>query len=225
MAAPPDLVADLAAAVADLGERHSRVLVGIDGPDAAGKSILADRLSDALTGDVVRASIDRWHHPADVRRRAGALSPLGYYRDSFDLAGLDRELLHPFQAGYPAVRTQAYDHCVERTVEAHPAPVAARSVLVLDGVFLLRPELRPRWTLAVRLEIPPAETLRRALLRDVAAFGSAAEVRTRYEKRYLPAQALYDAEVDPRLHAHVVVDNTEPDLPRVTKWAVPSAPR
>jgi DNA-binding beta-propeller fold protein YncE len=82
-----------------------------------------------------------------------------------------------------------------------------RAVLVVDGVFLLRPELAPLWTLSVYLRVSPEESLRRALVRDVALMGSADEVRRRYRDRYLPGQALYRAEADPEAFADVVLDN------------------
>ena len=69
--------------------------------------------------------------------------------------------------------------------------VPERAVLVFDGVFLLRPELRELWDLSVYLRVPSSIVLERALVRDVGVLGSPAEVRRRYEARYLPGQALY----------------------------------
>jgi uridine kinase len=56
-----DLGQQLAAAVVDLAadRDRDRVLVGIDGPDAAGNTTLADRLADALPEPVLRVSADR----------------------------------------------------------------------------------------------------------------------------------------------------------------------
>ncbi|UOY02772.1 hypothetical protein [Blastococcus sp. PRF04-17] len=80
-----DVVARLADAVADLALGRDRVLVGIDGPDAAGKTTLADELSEALPGPVLRVSADDHVHPAPRRYWRGELSPEGYYGDLFDL--------------------------------------------------------------------------------------------------------------------------------------------
>jgi uridine kinase len=52
-------------------------------------------------------------------------------------------------------------------------------VLVFDGVFLLREELRPYWTLSVFLNVSPDESLRRGINRDAQLFGSEAEARGR----------------------------------------------
>ena len=80
----------------------------------------------------------------------------------------------------------------------------------MDGVFLLRPELRDAWEFALFVRVSPEETLRRALVRDLGLFGSAEEVERRYRTRYLPGQQLYLDEARPLEHADAVVLNDEP---------------
>jgi len=99
-------------------------------------------------------------------------------------------------------------------------PVRERAVLVVDGVFLHRPELRGHWHLSVHLHVPEEHTLRRAAVRDRELMG--AEVERRYRVRYLPGQALYRREVDPAATADVVVDNTDPAAPVVLRWGLPA---
>ena len=76
--------------------------VAIDGPDAAGKTTLADELArelHALGKDVIRASIDGFHRPRKHRYRRGRLSARGYLEDSFDLDALRTALLEPLGPG------------------------------------------------------------------------------------------------------------------------------
>jgi uridine kinase len=219
-----DLVARLAAAVVTLAERRARVLVGVDGPDAAGKTTLADLLADALDVPTVRVGVDGFHRPRADRYRRGELSAEGYLRDSFDDALLVEGCLRPFHAGARRVRTAGFDHRTDTERRAY-AGVPARAVLVVDGVFLLRPPLREWWTLAVYLAVSPGESLCRALRRDTDLFGSPEEVRRRYGGRYLPAQALYRREVDPERLAHVVVDYERPRAPVPLRWAPPDGAR
>ena len=217
------LVNRLAAAVDQLLEQRPRVLVGIDGADAAGKTTLADRLAAEVASDVVRGSIDAFHNPVGVRRRRGELSPEGYYRDAFDCRTLVDDLLEPFAAGRATVATSSYDYGKDVAVRVD-ALAPARSVLVFDGVFLLREELRRFWTLSLFLQVSPEESLRRGVARDAAVFGSQAEAKLRYATRYLPAHALYRAEADPERVAHVLVDNTEPAAPMLRRWSAPTDP-
>ena len=185
-----DLEQQLAATVVGLAVDRDRVLVGIDGPDAAGKTTLADRLADALPGPVLRVSADHYLRPRDERYRLGELSPEGYYRDSVDVAAFTG-----------ACRS------------------AAGTTVVADGLFLLRHELRDVWTLAVYLRVSEEETLRRALVRDVALFGSREEVERRYRARYLPGQALYRRVADPERAADVLIDNEDVVAPLILRWA------
>ncbi len=217
------LVGRVAAAVDQLLQVRPRVLVGIDGPDAAGKTTFADRLFVELGGDAVRASTDAFHNPVAVRRRRGELSPDGYYQDAFDYMAIVDELLEPFRAGRTRVATCRYDYGKEAPIQVDVA-VPTRSVLVFDGVFLLREELRHYWTISVYLSVSPEESLRRGAARDADLFGSEADAKSRYAARYLPAQALYRGEVDPERLANVVVDNTEPADPILLRWSPPRGP-
>jgi uridine kinase len=215
----------LAAAVTELSGLHQRVVVGIDGPDCAGKTTVADSLAVCLAGasqtPTVRASVDGFHRPREQRYRRGELSPEGYYLDSFDYQGMRDECLLPFLGGAPRLRTTRYDHLADAAEVNDAIDVPAEAVLVLDGVFLLRPELRDLWTLSVYLKVSPDESLRRAHRRDLGLFGSADEVRRRYLGRYLPGQALYRQESGPEALAHILVDNERGDAPRVERWTVP----
>jgi uridine kinase len=204
-----DLSAHVARAIARLSAQQARVLVGIDGPDAAGKTTLADEVVRHLTVPWLRASIDGFHQPRELRVQRGALSPEGCFRDSFDCADLISGLLVPFRSGGKRVRTKVFDWRGDVPVDEMPVTVPERAVLAFDGVFLLRPELRGLWDLSVYLRVPSSIILERALIRDVGVLGSPDEVRRRYEARYLPGQALYRRECDPEGQADLVVDNSD----------------
>jgi uridine kinase len=215
-----DVTACVAAEVTRLSRAHDRVLVGIDGPDAAGKSTLADRLAESLPAPVLRVSVDRFHLPQKVRHRRGQLSAEGYYQDSFDYPALLTRCLAPFRAGAPQVQTASYDYRADGRSRTD-AEVPSRTILVVDGVFLLRPQLRDLWTLSVYLRVSPEETRQRAAARDLALFGSRDEIQRRYLERYLPGQELYRSEAHPEQTAHVVIGNEHPRCPVIERWAIP----
>jgi uridine kinase len=193
--------------------------VAVDGPDAAGKTTLADELAEALEPvgrEVIRASIDGFHRPRDERYRRGADSPRGYYEDSFDFDALRRVLLDPLGPGGDRGYCSAvFDFRTDSPVE-EPVRIASEdAVLVFDGVFLLRPELRNAWDLAIFVSVDPEESLRRALGRDIELFGSAEDAERRYRRRYLPGQQLYLEEAGPLDRASLVVANDDPAAPRL----------
>jgi uridine kinase len=211
-----ELLRDLAGRIAGCRVDHP-VRVAIDGVDCAGKTMLADELAPHLAEvgrPVIRASIDGFHHPAGVRRRRGPFSPEGYYADSFDYARLLETLLRPLGPGGDRhYRTAVFDYRTDRPVETEILEAPSDAVLLFDGVFLLRPELRSCWDFSVFVRAGFRVTLPRAIARDLAQSGTAEEVRERYERRYIPGQMLYIAEVAPESRATVVVDNNDPAEP------------
>jgi len=212
------LLARLAEQILSLTVHHP-VRVAVDGPDAAGKTTLADELGEVLRSSgrqVIRASIDRFHNPREVRYRQGANSPTGYYQDSFDLAALRRLLLDPLGLpGSPSVQTALFDFQTNAPLQPGQSSIEAgeNAVLVFDGIFLLRPELVSAWDYSIFVQVDFSTVLARAEQRDLSLFGSRQAVRDRYLNRYLPAQQFYLSRVRPDLQADAVVINDHPQHP------------
>ena len=204
---------ELAARVASWIDRQAadRVSVAIDGPDAAGKSTLGDRVSGHVARPCIRASLDDFHRPSAERRARGELSPDGFYHDAF-VTGL----LEPMKAGSEKVCVRSYDLDREKP-ERRLATVPTTAALVVDGLFMLRQRLRESWDASVYLHVPESVTLRRAVRRDARRFGSEQNVVRRYTARFLPAQAVYCRDADPVSAASLVVDNSDPDRPLVLR--------
>lgn len=225
----PDALTDRLIVEIEKFGRTSPVRVAIDGPDAAGKTTLADRLGVALAAagrSVIRASIDGFHRPRAERYLRGELSPEGCFADSFDLEALRAELLVPLgPGGSRRYRASVFDHRADVALSDEPAVASADAVLIFDGVFLLRRELLAFWDLRVFLSVGVGELLRRARQRETAQFGSVEAVERRYRLRYLPAQRLYMESERPLGHAHLIIENDDPERPMVVRWEPPTATR
>ena len=186
-----------------------RVVVAIDGMDGAGKTHFADDLAVALTAtgrSVFRASIDDFHRSQAERHARGADSPDGYYRDSFDYSTFRRVLLEPFRmGGSTAFVTAAFDHVRDLPVQSTWRTGPKDAILVLDGIFLHRPELAGLWNYSVWLDVPRDIAEERMLDRDGP---------TERAERYRGAQDLYLAEVNPRTTASSMIDNSDFERPR-----------
>jgi uridine kinase len=169
---------------------------------------------------VIRASIDGFHQPRAVRHRRGATSPEGYYLDSFDHAALCDALLLPLGRGGSRVyRSAVFDFITDSPLRVPEDVAALDAVLVMDGVFLLRPELLPFWDYRIFVDVSFDVALARAERRDLALFGSVEAVRARYAERYIPGQRLYFEVAHPRERADAIVHNEDPDNPLLTFFA------
>ena len=80
--------------------------------------------------------------------------------------------------------------------------IGDQAILIVDGVFALRPELRDLWDVRVWLEIDPQLSERRAKARD----GETLE-------RYRLSEQLYLAEACPQQIADIIVDNDDVSTP------------
>lgn len=117
-----------------------------------------------------RLSVDDFHRSPENRYRQGRESPAGYYEDSFD---------------HPRLRL---------------AVLAAKGLLIVDGIFLFRPELNDLWDFRIFIDIDPDESIRRGVARD------GPETEELYRRRYVPGQRIYLESVRPAELADVVVN-------------------
>ncbi len=195
--------------------------VAVDGPDAAGKTTFARDLAALIEVQrpVIALGADGFHRPAQVRYRRGRQSPEGYYLDSFDNESIVAAVLRPLgPGGDRCYLPSKFDYRSDRPVPAVRRAAASRAVLLFDGVFLQRPELVEHWDFTIYLHIEPAESLRRALTRDLVPFGSEASIGDRYNRRYLPGQELYRSAARPLDRADVLLDLTVPARPVPVRW-------
>lgn len=213
------LLEALAQQIAQIQKPHP-VRVAIDGVDASGKTTLADELAafiEAKNRPVIRASIDGFHNPARVRHARGNTSPEGYYFDSFNYDALIKQLLIPLGPGGTLQYASAvFDYRRDEEINHEPRRAEANSILLFDGVFLLRDELSAHWDFSVFVDAKLDVTLRRALARDLKLFGTSDEVERRYTERYIPGQQIYLDECEPGERANVIVDNNDPNGPTLT---------
>ena len=203
-----ELLRDLRAEITH-NYRVGRVLVAVDGISGSGTAAFADDLAEVFREDdhtVFRASIDDFHRPREDRYARGRDSADGYYSDSFDYSLFRRVLIEPFRmAGSTGFQLVGFDE--ERNVGEEMRWVTGPkdAFLVVDGVFLLRPELRGLWHYSVRLEAPLDEAYRR--LHDSIGVDRRPDAAS--NARYVGGQALYTADAAPRSRASVVIDNAD----------------
>lgn len=188
-----------------------RALVAIDGIGASGKTTLLAELARSITArpTVVVHAAD-FFNSAEVRRARGRYSPEGFWLDTYDYAGLVAHVLAPLHARGPGIyRPGTFDRSSGRPHLADARQAAPDAVVLVEGTFLHRAELRAVWDCSIFLAVSFSEAGRRMARR------AGAPLEPALLERYLGAQRIYFREAEPWLRARLVIDNTDPGHPRV----------
>jgi len=193
----------------------SIVRVGIDGVDGAGKTWFANELAERIdSAPVIRASVDNFHNPRGVRYAKGKHSPEGFFEDSFDYALLKEVLLDPLNpGGSRRYRRAAFDHTTDKPVDTDFELAEAPSVLLFDGIFVHRPELRDYWDYSIFLYVSPDVSVRRCVAR--AGVDVSEDADDAVHRRYVRGQEIYLHSCTPESLATHVIVNEDLESPQI----------
>jgi uridine kinase len=201
--------------------------VAIDGPTASGKTTFAAELAHAVRPsgrEILCASIDGFHRCAAARYHRGRFSSDGYYEDARDFDAVRTLLLDPLGPnGDLLFATENFSLEHDEPIRPQMLHASADAILIVDGTFLQRPELRSAWDLVIFLNVSTEEARRRGVARDAAHLGTK-QAAALYDRRYGPAFARYRSECQPDEQADIVVDN-EGVHTRLVRGRVISHPR
>jgi uridine kinase len=123
-------------------------LVCIEGLGGAGKTTLARALA-AHRSDITLVHGDDFYGPEERDWRSW--TPRQGYERYFDHQRVERQLLRPLKAGQQA-RFQRYDW--DNNTLADWVTVEPQGIVLVEGVYLLRRELRSYWDLTVYVDAP-----------------------------------------------------------------------
>jgi uridine kinase len=117
-------------------DRLSAFVVAVDGHSAAGKSTFAARLAEHLGAALIPG--DDFYRVMDVEDRA-LLDPEQGVRWYYDWERLRHQVLVPLR-NRRAAQYCPYDWHADALAE-HPARIKPRPVVIVEGLFVARPEL------------------------------------------------------------------------------------
>ena len=198
-----------------------RLRIAIDGLTASGKTTFGHELAQHITHDgrpVLRASLDDFKRPWNQRHSYDRESGEGYYRNAFDYARVVALLLDPCT---PEGSGQCSLCSIDPLLQVDHSTVVTKAewnaVLIVDGVFALRPEINDYWDLRIWLDIDAELSERRGTQRDSGWAGP--DPGRIHRERYLPAERLYISEAHPQELADVVIDNSRFMQPRILRFS------
>lgn len=157
-------------------EQNSHVRVAIDGPCASGKSTLGQALADIYCCPLIH--MDDFFLRPEQRTQTQLAQPGG----NVDHARFSREVLAPLLENEPARYRPWRCHSGEFGPEivVRPGPL-----MVVEGSYSLRPDLRDAYTLRIWVEAP-WEVRRQRLLERCGSEGLA-----RFESIWIPLENRY----------------------------------
>jgi uridine kinase len=190
-----NVLADVYARVEALVRRSRTLLIGIDGPGGSGKSTLARELA-GLLDDATIIEFDDFYRSADERRlrSRGDADEIG---GDFDWPRVLGQVLNPLAVN-EAARYQRYDWDRDQLAEWHV--VAPGGVVIVEGNYSTRDELRVYYDLTIWVDAPYDVRLRRGVERD-------GEVsRARWVNEWMPQEERYIVACRPAEHVDIVID-------------------
>jgi uridine kinase len=158
----PDAMVRAACSVIEARKRDGeRLFVAIDGGAGAGKSMLASGIREHLKSVSILRT-DDFFRPLNEHPIAG-LSAEKLYELYFPWERMCDEALIPLHRGETA-KYQRYDWSTNRLLDW--VSVNPNEIVLVEGVYSSRPEVRPMLDTIIFVEAPRAERMRRVLARD-----------------------------------------------------------
>lgn len=140
--------------------------MALDGFDGAGKSHLSRELAELAHGragrPIVQVSIDGFHQPKANRVAAG-IGPEGFYHGSYRYDAF-RDCVVEGLRVRGSITPAVWDVARDEPVDASQIDVPPTGIVLVDGVFLQRPELRAMWDAAVWIHAPFEVSVRAVML-------------------------------------------------------------
>lgn len=168
------------------------LLIAIDGPSAAGKSTLASAINNVLP-NVTVVHMDDFYRVLDEETRV-ALNAKGGYDRYYDWERLEIQVIKPLLTGRNS-RYQKYDWMTNRLGEW--LTVQATGIIVIEGCYAARPELRSYYDIVLFVETSTARRLQRQHER--------ADATAPWLARWDAAEQLYIQHYQPHHYADLVI--------------------
>lgn len=169
------------------------LIAAIDGGGGAGKSTLATAIRDALGDQVGIIRGDDFYRPLrDVEHRMSTAQIS--YENYFDWERLRDDALIALRNGATA-KYQRHDWSTDSLAEW--IELTPTEIVIVEGVYSMRPELRELIDLAIFVDTPREERLRRMLART--------QNSTAWIERWMAAEDWYFDHLEPSKHADLVI--------------------
>ncbi|MBU5312814.1 AAA family ATPase [Tissierella carlieri] len=187
---------------------QKNLIIGIDGLGGAGKTTIVNSLKSQLSNrdyNTVILHIDDFIHPKNIRYNESKEEWYCYYNIQWRYDYLIKEILMAVKEGIEIDKEiEIYDKDNDiYTLEQ--IKISQGSIILLEGIFLQRKEIREYFDYVIYLDVPKEVRLNRVMNRD-KYMGNSEEIKLKYERRYFPAEDKYIEEYSPIQNADYVLN-------------------
>lgn len=201
-----ELVEKINTQMQTLSPKARPLLVGIDGLGGAGKTTYVKHMEKGLAKtncQVVTFHLDDHIVERNKRYETGYEEWVEYYTLQWDVERLTNDLFKPLHTHWDTIILPFYNIVTDST-SAKQIQIEPNSIVLIEGVFLQRPQWRSFFDYIIFLDCPRKLRHERVLKRD-STIGNHQAIHAKYKRRYWPAEKHYMNSVKPINNADVVV--------------------
>lgn len=182
-------------------------IIGIDGLGGAGKTTIANLLNIELKCNgynPVVLHIDDFIHTRNIRYNESKEEWDCYYNIQWRYDYLIREILAPIKEG-SAIGKQIEIYDKENDIYIlEQIKIPKGSILLLEGVFLQKKEIKEYFDYMIYMDVSKSIRTNRVIDRD-KYIGNLEDIKSKYNRRYFPAEDKYIEEYSPVENADFVL--------------------
>ena len=179
-----------------ISKKQSTLLLGIDGCGGSGKSTLAEKLKEKFA-NVTIVHMDDFYLPSNqIINTYPTQKPVGA---DFDWERLLNDVLKPISQEIEG-RYQRYDWEKDDLAEWHVVPIGG--IVIIEGVYSTRRELKNKYDFTVWVDCPREIRLARGIQRD----GDAS--RDIWENNWMISEDIYVKEHEPNKRSDFIIPGT-----------------